>query len=235
MGDCQRAANSPDRLPRLHLGCGNRYLQGYVNIDLPPAAHSIHTDSVADLHSDILTLRYPTESVDEVRLHHVFEHFPRPIACALLASWFSWLRRGGTIRIEVPDFERSSREVLKTLSPFNRKCVAERHIFGSHEAGWAAHCEGYTPRSLKSFIERYGFKVIKTKKNKWKGTYNVELIANRSICEFPKKDFELVTEDYLRNFLVDDSQSELRLLSIWMGIFNQQMDKSWATEAQSVN
>jgi predicted SAM-dependent methyltransferase len=80
---------------KLHLGYGQRYLEGYVNIDFPVSEDTLQKDNVADLHAGILGLRYPVGSVEEIRLHHVFEHFSRPVACALLASWFSWLYPGG--------------------------------------------------------------------------------------------------------------------------------------------
>src|SRR6185369_2221030 len=113
---------------KLHLGCGQRYLDGYINIDFPSSSHSIQETSVADLHADILSLHYPEKSVEEIRSHHVFEHFPRPIACALLAGWYLWLKEGGLLRIEVPDFRRTAQRLLNPFLSFKKRAVAERHL-----------------------------------------------------------------------------------------------------------
>jgi len=215
---------------KLHLGCGERYLDGYVNIDLPLSAHSVQKISMADLQADILRVRYSAGTVDEVRLHHVFEHFPRPVACALLASWYSWLTPGGKIRVEVPDFRKTSRVMLDPQASFKEFGVAERHIFGSHEAGWAAHYEGYTPDSLTRFIESYGFKVKEFMENSYKGTYNIEIIAEKSGRELSKTELDSITEKYLKNFLVDESESELRMLSVWMDIYRRQTARTMAPE-----
>jgi hypothetical protein len=82
-------------LIKLHLGCSQKYLESYTNIDFPLTEHSVQTKSIADEHHDILGLSYPVGSIDEVRLHHVFEHFDRPTACALIASWGTWLKEDG--------------------------------------------------------------------------------------------------------------------------------------------
>ena len=84
---------------KLHLGCGQRYFEGYVNIDYPQSEHTVQQKSVADQFANLMELRYRKGTIDEVRLHHVFEHFPRATACALLASWNSWLKIGGILRI----------------------------------------------------------------------------------------------------------------------------------------
>ena len=60
---------------KLHLGCGQQYFEGYRNIDFPLTQHTVQTKSVADEHADLTSLRYPAGSIDEIRLHHVFEHF----------------------------------------------------------------------------------------------------------------------------------------------------------------
>ena len=94
---------------KLHLGCGQRYLQGYLNIDYPLSEHSIQQTSVADQFANLLELRCMPSTIEEVRLHHVFEHFTKAVACALLASWNSWLTHDGVVHIEVPDFEETAR------------------------------------------------------------------------------------------------------------------------------
>lgn len=213
---------------KLHLGCGQRYLDGYVNIDFPPSSHSVQEKSLADLETDISCLKYASETIEEIRLHHVFEHFSRPIACALLASWFSWLKPGGSIHLEVPDFQKTARAILSPFSSFKERAVAERHLFGSHEAVWAIHCEGYTPVMLKKIIEAYGFKVIRILKNSWRGTYNFELFGEKKPAKITRSDFEGITAEYLKNYLLDDSESETRLLRVWMEIYIKQIEKSWA-------
>jgi len=81
---------------KLHLGCGETYLPGYINIDFPPSQHTVQKQPKADLYADIRQLSYPSESVEEIRLHHVFEHFDRPTALRLLIDWYEWLKEGGS-------------------------------------------------------------------------------------------------------------------------------------------
>jgi len=214
---------------KLHLGCGQRYLEGYLNIDFPLSSHPVQETSVADLHTDILSLRYPAETVSEIRLHHVFEHFPRPVACALLAGWYTWLQPGGRIHLEVPDFQETALAMLKPDFSFKQYAVGERHIFGSHEAGWAVHCEGYTTESLTMFIESFSFKVTEIRKNSYLGTFNFELAATKLNNSLTSEELKLITENYLKTFLLNESQDELKLLSVWMDIYHKQVERIWGT------
>ncbi|CAH2031082.1 hypothetical protein [Trichlorobacter ammonificans] len=213
---------------KLHLGCGQRYLEGYVNIDFPLSSHTVQTESVADLHTDITTLRYLPGSVAEVRLHHLFEHFPRPVACGLLACWHSWLHPGGLLRIEVPDFSRTARIVLNPFSSFRQRAVAERHLFGSHEAPWAVHCEGYTPAMLKQLVGCFGFTPLRLERNAWCGTCNIELYAVREEGIPDRESAAGRADRWLRQFLLDENV-EQRLHATWMEQFAEQLDKGWAT------
>jgi hypothetical protein len=207
---------------KLHLGCGQAYLEGYLNIDFPLAEHTVQPGSVADEHADLLTLRYPEASVEEVRLHHVFEHFPRPLACALLACWHTWLRPGGILHLEVPDFERTAGIILNPRSSQRARAVAERHLYGSHEAGWAVHCEGYTPAMLKALVAAFGFEGREVRRNSWQGTHNFELIAARGGRSYRLAEVRARAEGYLRMFLLDDSPSERVMLGVWLEMFDRQ-------------
>ncbi len=200
-------------------------MDGYTNIDFPLSEHSVQVQSVADEHHDIIKLTYSLSSVEEVRLHHVFEHFERAVACALVASWNSWLTDKGILHIEVPDFEKTAKAALDRFKNMNKKKVAIRHLFGSHEAKWAVHAEGYSQWMLEDMLKYFGFKTIKILKHDWHGTYNLEIIAekieNISRAESLKK-----AEQYLRGFLLDDS--EKILLEIWLKQFKEQTEISWA-------
>lgn len=66
-----------DETLKLYLGCGEKYLQGYRNIDFPILNHSVQAKSVADKLIDIRLLKFSPISITEVRPHHLFEHFDR--------------------------------------------------------------------------------------------------------------------------------------------------------------
>ncbi len=215
-----------EELLKLHLGCGARYLDGYRNIDFPPSEHTVQTDIRVDEYADIRELVYRRASVEEVRLHHVFEHFTRPVALALLTAWNAWLEPGGTLRIEVPDFDRTARRVLSPLTSEKRRGVALRHIFGSQEAPWAAHLEGWSARRLAKTVEAFGFNTAVRRKNRWKGTYNVDL-SFRKTREISAAEARSVTANLLAKFLVDGEES---MLDVWMAAYDEQVAKSCPPE-----
>ena len=213
---------------RLHLGCGQYYLDGYVNIDFPLSEHTLQQESVADEYQDLTRLRYAAESVDEVRLHHVFEHFPRTQAAALVASWHSWLKRGGTLRIEVPDFDATAALVLDPNAPTRDRRVAVRHLFGSNEAPWATHYDGWSESRLRELVGAFGFETREVTRNAYLATRNVEIAATRGTAPVTKVGALEAAREYLREFTLDDSEFETHLLEIWLEQFRAQLDHSFA-------
>jgi SAM-dependent methyltransferase len=147
---------------KLHLGCGEKYLEGYVNIDYPPEEHTVMA-AKADVYQDIRTLEYDEGTVEEVRSHHLFEHFNRVEALKLLIKWRMWLKPGGRLVIETPDFEASARAYLWAITR-RRKMMLGRHIFGSHEAGWAYHYDFWDKGKFKFVLKKVGFKNIKAER-----------------------------------------------------------------------
>lgn len=209
---------------KLHLGCGERYFDGYMNIDYPLTEHSVQTTSVADVQADLLKITYNQETIDEVRLHHVFEHFSRAVAAAQLCRWNHWLKMGSELRIEVPDFERTAKAALGSFfSKASNPYVALRHIFGSQEAHWAVHYHGYSESTLKEILVEFGFKSHTVRRNDWKGTYNIDISATKTTSIKSKEESDQITRKYLSKFLVDQSESELRLLDSWMDDFEKHL------------
>jgi acetyltransferase-like isoleucine patch superfamily enzyme len=99
----QRAARggplwAADGPVNLHLGCGTRYIPGFVHVDAQ--AHA-HVDLVADVaHLEAI----PDGTADLIYASHVLEHFGRWEFRAVLAEWRRLLKPGGTLRLAVPDF-----------------------------------------------------------------------------------------------------------------------------------
>jgi predicted SAM-dependent methyltransferase len=208
---------------KLHLGCGQVYLEGYVNIDFPLSEHTVQQKSIADELHDLTKLRYKSKSIDEVRLHHTFEHFPRHIAVALLAGWHTWLKRGGLVHIEVPDFEESAKLALNNKTSIHDRKVAMRHIFGSNEAPWATHYEGWTEASFRELLKLFGFKIISLEKSAYMATRNITVIAKKtSLTELSQSKARKRASDFLQGYTVDNSDFEASLLNIWLGEFDNQ-------------
>lgn len=84
---------------RLHIGCGDVNIQGWINIDARSAPH-VH------LTTDSLTLdSFSDGSIDEIYLCHVLEHFSRFEVKDLMKTFHNKLAPGGLLRISVPSFE----------------------------------------------------------------------------------------------------------------------------------
>ena len=85
-------------LPKLHLGCGERHIPGFVHVDIRPLPH-------VDVVSGLASLpMFADGSVELVYASHVLEHFGRHEAQAVLSEWHRVLRPGGLLRLAVPDF-----------------------------------------------------------------------------------------------------------------------------------
>lgn len=85
-------------MTKLHLGCGWRnFGDEWVHID---GGDYEHLD-----HDDITNLPYEDESVDLIYASHVLEYFDREEVLDILSEWTRVLKKGGVLRIAVPDFE----------------------------------------------------------------------------------------------------------------------------------
>ena len=207
---------SQDGKIRLHLGCGEVYLSGYVNIDLPPEEHTVMRSVKVDMCADITRLQFPEGSIAEIRLHHVFEHFDRPTALRLLMQWYSWLEEDGGLIIEVPDFEQSAGQILSKGLSTQQKMVILRHIFGSHEAEWAFHRDGWYRDKFDLVLHALGFSDLHFRFSGYRDTSNITVCAKK--CRPFRTPSQLRDAIYtlLQHSLVDDSEMEQRLLKLWI-------------------
>lgn len=84
---------------RLHLGCGENILPGWVNIDLGINDPRVTVGDVRDL--DAIAV---DGAASQIYACHVLEHIPRADEVPVLSHWCSKLRPGGACFIAVPDF-----------------------------------------------------------------------------------------------------------------------------------
>lgn len=85
---------SPNKNPiKLHVGCGLKHLEGYINIDVSP---EVKPDVVAD----ICKLPFKDNSVDEIYTAHTLEHVPD--FTKAMRELHRVLRPGGRLKIVVP-------------------------------------------------------------------------------------------------------------------------------------
>ena len=84
---------------KLHLGCYQKKIHGYTNID-------IREEVGPDLVDDVFSLeKIPNDSADLIYACHVLEHARLDQAKKAFLRWNSILKTGGTLRIAVPDLE----------------------------------------------------------------------------------------------------------------------------------
>jgi SAM-dependent methyltransferase len=153
---------------RLHLGCGNMHLPGYVNIDCKKTPA---TDKICDIRE----LPYEDNSVDTIESYHVFEHIPVCLHAnvdgrfgakyaALIDTakeWHRVLKPGGNLVIEMPDLDETFRQYLNADDKEKERLLIP--VYGSFRGGdeTDVHRWGANKPRLKYILERAGFREIK--------------------------------------------------------------------------
>jgi len=86
---------------KLHIGCGDRKLEGYVNIDIAPSEAA---DLIMDVSKELHLV--PSNIAIEIRLESVFEHFYRYQQKEILQEFQRILKKGARLVIKwLPDFD----------------------------------------------------------------------------------------------------------------------------------
>jgi predicted SAM-dependent methyltransferase len=93
---------------KLHIGCGARYIPGFIHID---ARKLPHVDHVAT--ADKLDM-FQANSVDLIYACHILDHLGRNELDVVLTEWYRVLMPGGILRVAVSDFEKLVEVYLKT-------------------------------------------------------------------------------------------------------------------------
>lgn len=130
---------------RIECGSGKWPHAGYTHID-------IENNPNVDIVGDFRNMSF--SGLEEIRSHHLLEHFSRKEAIEVLKLWHLWLKKDGILIVETPDFERIC---------FNFKQDREwlnNHTFGSQEVDWAFHKDGWWKSKFMEVLPEIGFEIV---------------------------------------------------------------------------
>jgi SAM-dependent methyltransferase len=144
---------------RLNLGCGDKHLPGYVNVDVAASRAGVRPDVQCDLRE---LKSFATDSADEVLAVHVVEHFWRWEIVDVLREWLRTLKPGGQMIVECPNLLEACRALLE--DPVNGAQPGpggQRTMWVFYgDPAWRdplmCHRWNYTPQSLKALMEESG-------------------------------------------------------------------------------
>lgn len=144
---------------RLNLGCGDRHLHGYVNIDV---VHTHATDLVCDMTSLPM---FGDGSIHAIRLDASLEHLYRFERQQALREWHRVLARGGRLEILwLPDFDAYVGCYTRgaSVAGFAGLELMYRGTHGNPEpfdAPEQLHKDLFTKASIRYELEHAGFEI----------------------------------------------------------------------------
>lgn len=149
----------PDGEIWLNLGCGDKILDGYVNVDLVEE----RKENIPDIICDLRELKLESDYADRILSVHVVEHFYHWEINDLLIEWKRVLKPGGKIVLECPNLLSAVKRFLENpevvlMEPTN---WAETMFVLYGDPQWKdplmCHRWAYTPESLCLELDKAGF------------------------------------------------------------------------------
>ncbi len=177
-GDFAKASHSPhpsgrtilDKGLRLNLGCGDKILPGYVNVDVSPTRSGRRPDLIGDLRR----LPLPDACADEILAVHVVEHFWRWEVVDVLREWTRLLKPGGRMILECPNLKSACEAFLadpkRAAGPGPEGQRTMWVFYG--DPRWQdplmVHRWGYTPESLAAVMREAGLVDVRRQPARYK-------------------------------------------------------------------
>jgi SAM-dependent methyltransferase len=157
------SAPAPAKM-RLNLGCGDKILPGYINVDVAAVRGGQKPDVLCDLRR---LGPFADGCADEVLAVHVIEHFWRWEVVEILRDWARVLRPGGRMIVECPNLLTACAEILKdpagAVGPGPEGQRTMWVLYG--DPAWRdplmCHCWNYTPDSLIQVMREAGLVALR--------------------------------------------------------------------------
>jgi len=160
---------------KLHLGCGEKIIPGFVNVDVRPLPGVDIVDDISNLN------QFESNSVDLIYASHVLEHFGRLVYIDVLKGWFEVLKTGGILRIAVPDFGA----VVEHYNDNGDLKVLRGFLYGGQTYDQNFHYCAWDEKTLVNDLLSLGFR--SARRYDWRKTEHSE-IDDFSQCYLPHMD-----------------------------------------------
>jgi len=174
---------------KLNLGCGERKIHGFINVDARQEVLPDVVYNVAKIHEKF-------QNVDLIYASQVLEHFPtKPFPFQsttwkeLLDNWNRTLKPGGTLRLSVPDL-RAACEYYLFTNDFDSVQAA---FYGGQKYNFDYHYHGWTFETLSKALQEAGFTNIR--RYNWKNTehFYVDDYSQSYLPHMDKKNGKLMS------------------------------------------
>jgi len=132
---------------KLHVGCGDVLLPGWINVDI---------DNIPgiDIQDDVSKLeKIQDNSCDIIYASHVLEHFGRNEFESIIKLWNKKLKINGILRLAVPDFEKAIKWYANTKKIEDVLGL----ISGGQKTEFDYHKMIYDKKFLSHVLESCGF------------------------------------------------------------------------------
>ena len=185
---------------KLHLGCGDVKIDGYVNIDIRSyPIYRTQSPIPPDVIDDITQLRqFKRNSISVIYVCHTLEHLTRFNYNIALKRWFELLKKDGILRISVPDLENLCQYYVET-GDLNS---IRGSLYGGQDYKENFHYWGWDFNELSKDLKQVGFKKIQ--RYDWQKTEHSQ-VRDWSCDYVPRHDSngnELKDEEWFKGTLV---------------------------------
>lgn len=97
-------------LIKLNLGCGDKILADYINVDVAQERSGKQPDVICDVRN---LNKFSNDYADEILAVHVIEHFWRWEVVSILKEWVRVLKPNGKLILECPNLKSACEQFLQ--------------------------------------------------------------------------------------------------------------------------
>jgi predicted SAM-dependent methyltransferase len=148
---------------KLHLGCGTKHIEGYINIDIR------YLPRVDEINNIKFLRNYQENTVDVIYACHVLEHFSRWEYENVLRRWYCLLKPSGILRIAVPNF----RSICEYYQNTNDLTKIMGVLYGGQDYDENFHYVAFDFCSLSKSLHSIGFTAVR--EYDWKQTEHADV------------------------------------------------------------